>query len=241
MPTMTANSMHLDMEIVSTSPLTPTVRELVLRRVDGKPYPFISGQHLIVYYGNKYREFSIASSARIPETVRLAVRDVGVVSHWLHERAVGDVIQATEANGQEFHPKYLAGRDLWLIAGGIGLTGLVSTICELEHQFQRDPSAFAQGRFGHRLFYGLSNRNELLWPEELERWRKVLTIDITGDGRHLIGDLLPASAEASAGKLGPIDTVTALVCGSQEFYDVAFQVLQRIGIQRTRILTNIWE
>ncbi|MBI4032317.1 hypothetical protein HY374_01270 [Candidatus Berkelbacteria bacterium] len=217
----------VDLEIRSIRLLTPTVKEFVLRRVDGQPYPFTSGQHVMVHYEGLYREFSIASPARRPETIRLAVRAVGKVSQWLHERQAGDVIQATEANGLEFHPKYLAGRDLWLIAGGIGLTGLVSTIYELEH----NPRHFGSN---HRLFYGLPNRSELLWPEELERWRSFIEIDITGDGRHLIGDLLHERLEVP-------NTVTALVCGSQQFSDAVFQVLTKLGIQRTRILTNIWE
>lgn len=217
----------ISMRVVRVRPLTPTVREFVLQRVDGQPYRFTAGQHLMVKYGERYREFSIASSAHAPETIRLAVRAVGEVSNWLHERTVGDRIQVTEPRGQEFHPKYLQGRDLWLIAGGIGLTGLASTIYELEAH----PDQY--GRH-HKLFYGLADRTELLWPDELERWRQLLEIDITGDGRHLVGDLLHE-------RLEPTNSVTALVCGSQAFYDAVFQVLVKLGIQRTRILTNIWE
>ncbi len=223
----------IDLEVVSTCLLTPTVKEFVLKRVDGQPYRFTAGQHLMVVHEAGRREFSIASSPRAPETIRLAVRTVGVVTAWLHEQARGDVIQVTKPIGLEFHPKLLAGRELWLIAGGIGLTGLVATILEIEaeggggrHRASTDAR--------HKLFYGLADRSELLWPDELERWRSFLQIDITGDGRHLIGDLLHE-------KLAISDNVTALVCGSPEFSEAVFPVLQKIGMTRKQILTNIWE
>lgn len=218
---------HLDVRIVDIRPLTPTVKEFWLERLDGAPYAFAPGQHLMYWSGQKYAEFSLASSPTMPAVVAIAVRKLGQASSKLHALRVGDVIAVTPPKGEAFRTSHLAGRELWFVAGGIGLAGLKAQL----HAVAAAPAEFP-GR--HKLFYGLKDRAELLWPDELRAWASWLDVEVTGDGRHLLGDLLHEG-------LGGHGQVTALICGPNAFYEPVRQVLLRVGVPATHILTNIWE
>ena len=218
---------HLDARILEIRQLTPTVKEFWLARVDGKPYYFVPGQHLMYWSGTRYAEFSLASSPDRPARVAIAVRKLGLASTQLHSAVVGDVIQVTPPKGEAFPLSRLAGHELWFIAGGIGLAGLKAQLYATMAVRDEFP-----GR--HKLFYGLQDRSELLWSEELKRWASWLDVDVTGDGRHLVGDLLHEG-------LGGHECVTALVCGPNAFYEPVREVLVKVGVPATHILTNIWE
>lgn len=209
-------------------PLATDMKEFTFERADRMPYAFRAGQHFLVWNGNKYSAFSLTSLPRETSRFNFAVKRHGeLTSYLLDEVAIGDKVTITLPQGRGFDPEKLVGRELWFIAGGIGLMGLSAQILEIE----AEPERFGQN---HKLFYGLKDRSELLWPDRLESWRKFMTIDITGDGRHLLGDLLHEGIEGHA-------QVTALICGPAVFFQPIYRLLVKIGVLPDYILTNIWE
>lgn len=215
-------------EVLAIEPLAANIKQFSLRLKSGEPYRFAAGQHLDYWSGEKLASFSIASNPLEPATFQIATRRFGQATAKLHDEvSVGDSIPITGPQGLPFDWSKLAGRELWFIAAGIGLTGLSAQILQVEAQGDRYP-----GR--HRLFYGLKDRTELLWPDRLERWRRFADVHVTGDGRHLLGDILHEGTRGHAG-------VTALVCGTTQFYDSVLTLLVKIGIKPGYILNNIWE
>lgn len=217
---------HVGAKILAVRDLTPSVKEFQLRRVDGASLPFIPGEYILYWTGRKYAAFSLASNPLEPETFTIAVAKRGPATAQLHRRTVGDSIPFAGPFGPAFEPRDTQGRSLWFIAGGIGLAGLVAQIRQLE----AEPERFGSN---HKLFYGLRSRDHALWRDDLERWRQFMDVDLTGDGRHLVGDLLHE-------RLRIPGDVTVLVCGPRPMAHAVFPVLTKLGIESRYILTSIW-
>lgn len=217
----------INARILELEDLSPTVRAFTLERLDGTPYPFIPGQHLMVWAVGKYGEFSLCSSPHDSSIFQFAARKLGPLTSYLHGLSIGDVIQVTEPKEIGFAQHRLMGRPIWFVAGGVGLTGLMAQLLSIHEQ----PS-FTHS--DHRLFFGLKHRSELLWPARLERWRTTMKIEVSGDGRRLVRDLLHPG-------LRPQPDTHVLVCGPVEFFEPVFQRLLEIGILPANILTTIWD
>ncbi len=219
---------HLAATVLAIDELAPNIKQYTLARADGEPYPFVPGQHLLVWGAEKYTTYSIGSSPNAPETFQFSVRRTGAGTIYLLDTVrVGDTVTVTPPMGKGFSQELLAGKSLWFIAGGIGLMGLSAQILALEESTER-----AHGE--HKLFYGLKDRQELLWPDRLERWRAFMDIDVTGDGRHLVGDLLHEGLDGHA-------EVAALICGPAAFFRPVLEALLKVGVPPRQILNNIWE
>jgi ferredoxin-NADP reductase len=94
-----------DARVVSTRQLTPSVRQLVLERIDGREMRFVPGQWvnlLVPVHGAEVkRAYSIASAPVASPRFDLAVTRVegGAASIALHEAAEGAVLRAVGPSG----------------------------------------------------------------------------------------------------------------------------------------------
>lgn len=144
--------------------LTSLERLLVIRRPTGAPLGHGPGQFVQVsILGVGECPISICSSPTRPESFQLCVRKVGAVTEQIHRLQPGDAIGIRGPLGHGFDVEELVDHDLLIVAGGLGLAPARSLI-----QYVLDKRA----RFGRFfLLYGARNPDELLFREDLVRWR----------------------------------------------------------------------
>jgi len=98
------------------------------------------------------------------------VRDVGGVTHTLVSSAPGDTVEVRGPYGHGWHHEDAFGRDLLLIAGGIGLAPLRPVL----YRVARDRSRF--GRVS--LLYGTRRPQEQLFTRQIVDWQQRHDIDL---------------------------------------------------------------
>ncbi len=150
-------------EIVSVTELTPREKVFEFRLPDGKKLGHRPGQFvevLIPTIGEA--PISISSSPTRGDTFQLAVRDVGSVTHELHNHKVGDKVGVRGPFGNGFPLEKLQEKDILLIAGGIGLFPLRSLV-----QYVMDE----RKSYGNvTILFGARSPAERLFLDELAAW-----------------------------------------------------------------------
>jgi len=174
--------------------LTATERLFTLELKDGRPLDHEPGQFVQVsIFGFEEAPISVCSSQRPGEAAfQLCVRRTGRLTKAMHELRVGQEIGIRGPLGKGFPLGELAGKDILLIAGGIGLAPMRSLI---------------QHCLGHAadygtltLLYGAKRPAEMLFRDELEQWRSGGRIDV-----RLIVDVGDAEWP------GPVGLITELI------------------------------
>ena len=123
---------------------------------------------------------SITSSPSRKGYLEFSIRATGSVSDAIHELKVGDTLFIRGPYGNSFPFEELEGKNIYFIAGGIGLPPLRSLINMVLDN---------KDKFGKiEVLYGAKTPDELCFKEELEEWKKVkdtkvwLTVDKPCDG-----------------------------------------------------------
>jgi len=108
---------------------------------------------------------SISSSpSRTKGEFELCVRKVGKLTGALHSLQQGSLIGIRGPFGRGFPIERFRGKDMMFVAGGLGLAPLRSLINEVLDE---------RGKFGRVIImYGTKSSSELLFPDDLEIWRK---------------------------------------------------------------------
>lgn len=138
------------------------------------------------------------------------IRDVGAVSRALHQAGPGDLIGVRGPYGVGWDVDSAVGRDLLIVAGGVGLAPLRPVVLDA---LARRPS------FGRiTLIAGARSNAEFLFGDQLDRWRATagldveLTIDRPSPGwSGLVGFVTEPLARV------PLDPqrTTAFLCGPE--------------------------
>jgi sulfhydrogenase subunit gamma (sulfur reductase) len=178
---------------------------------------------------------SISSSPTRRGAVELCVRRVGRVTDALYRLSVNDFVGIRGPYGNGFPVEEMAGNDLLIVAGGLGMAPLRSLLWyALDH---RD-------RFGSvTLMYGARTPAEMLFREELSSLTNVdgltalLTVDRDPDGswKHEVG-LLPALFDRV--ELDPARTYAAVV-GPPVVYKFVLRELLARRFAKDRILMSL--
>jgi NAD(P)H-flavin reductase len=164
---------------------------LALDPLDGRPLSFAPGQFTMLgAFGAGEVPISVSAD---PDGGRLeqTVRDVGGVTHSLVTASAGDVLSVRGPYGVGWGVRDGLGRDIVIVAGGIGLAPLRSAILDvLAHR-----ASYGQVV----LLYGARTPSERLYPAELEAWRaRGIEVAVTVD-------------RAEPGWSGPVGLVTSLI------------------------------
>jgi NAD(P)H-flavin reductase len=214
-------------DLVNTYELT-LVDELTNYRFSFQPGQFmmISMPHL------GEAPISFSSSPDKADGFGLTIRNSGTLTAAVHGLHVGDMVGVRGPYGNAFPLEDCKGKNLFFIAGGIGLAPLRPVI---EYCLARDKE------FGSlTLFYGSKTPEEYCFSADFPRWQQQgmdcrLTVDQATqawDGQvGLVTSLLEG--------MNIDDNVMALVCGPGIMIRFVVSQLQDLGMQAGQIVTTL--
>jgi len=212
-------------KIVSTQRLTEMEMLFDLQFLDGHHLGQAPGQFVqISLMGVGECPISICSSPTRPDTFQLCGRRAGTVTDRLHLLNEGAVVGIRGPLGHGFDVSELHGRDILIVAGGLGLAPVRSLI-----QYILDERA----RFGQfHLLYGTKEPKELLFKEDLAQWRESRDVNL-----HVTVDRPDEQWRGKTGvvttlfrelpKLNPAETLAVIVGPPVMFKFVVLEVLAR--------------
>lgn len=145
---------------------------LDLAPADGSEVPaFATGQFNMLYvFGVGEIPISLSGDPTRTGPFVHTIRAVGSVSRALQTLKEGDILGLRGPFGRPWPLEQAYGKDVVLLAGGMGLAPLRSTINALLAERER------YGRI--ILLYGARSPAELLYRHELEQWRSRLDMDV---------------------------------------------------------------
>jgi NAD(P)H-flavin reductase len=208
---------------------------LALVPIDGDPAGFTPGQfNMLGVLGVGEAPISISGASGLGGPLLHTIRAVGTVSGALHGSRVGDVIGVRGPYGTGWDVAGAAGRDVVVVAGGIGLAPLRGAIRELVEE---------RHRFGHvAVLVGTRSPEALLYRREVRAWRSRfdldvrITVDFATPGWAgpvgLVTNLIPGAV------LDPAQT-TALLCGPEVMMRYSAAALIDRGVARGDIRLSV--
>lgn len=197
--------------------------------------PFLPGQFNMLYaFGAGEAPISISGDAEGRRALVHTIRTVGTVTQALRALRPGDAVGVRGPYGTAWPLDAAAGRDLVIVAGGIGLAPLRSAIYSvLAHR----------ARYGRIVvMYGTRTPDDLLYRHELERWRARLDVDV-----HVSVDRAPRGWHGHVGVVTTFirkahfepDRTAALVCGPEVMMRMAALELERAGVSASSIFVSL--
>jgi NAD(P)H-flavin reductase len=215
---------------------SPDVFTLALEPVDGPGIiSFDAGQFNMLYiYGVGEVPISISGDpARVIPLIH-TTRAVGTVTKAMDRLNIGDIIGVRGPYGTAWPVHEFEGRDVLVIAGGIGLAPLRPALYHLIHNRDR------YGRVA--LLYGARTPIDLLYTDELELWRMqygvevLMTVDnATRDWRGSVGFV------TSLVRRAPFDPhdVAVMICGPELMMRYTIQELHKRGVADANIYVTM--
>jgi len=182
--------------------------------------------------------YTITSSPTAGGTIEIAVRysEDNPVTRFLHEAAdVGDLLQVDGGQG-DFYYRREMGDSLVLVAGGIGITPLMSI---LRYVDAAEPDVSAT------LFYSAKSPSELVFRDELEEMtvrkgniRCILTVTGSTD-EPWDGHVVRIDSVLITGSKVDLDALF-FICGPPPMGPDMAEMLEGLGIPASRIKYEQW-
>lgn len=220
-------------------PMLPRIARVRRRRRDGPQVwtleiesegvatpPFAPGQfNMLTAFGVGEVPISFSGDPAKPGRLIHTIRAVGPVSAALAALKEGTTLGVRGPFGVGWPMAEAAGRDVVIVAGGLGLAPLRPVLYQLLAQ---------RSRYGRIvLLYGTRSPQEILFRREIESWRQRLDNDIEVTVDHAVGDwhghvgvvttLIPRA------QLDP-QRALALVCGPEVMMRFAITALRDAGL-----------
>ncbi len=200
-------------------------------RPEQDPIAFQPGQFDMVYvYGVGEAAISISSDPATPGLLSHTIRAVGWVTKALNQLQPGATIAIRGPYGRPWPLEQAQGRDLVIVAGGIGLAPVRPAIVQALHQRER---------FGRVvLLVGARSPRDLVFRDDLDRWNADRGIDVHAtvdsavrgwtDHVGVVTTLIPRV---------PFDPENAVVlaCGPEVMMRATARSMQARGVPAERI------
>jgi NAD(P)H-flavin reductase len=227
---------------IMTDPMTPVVARVRRKRRNAPQvfdleidlddgagadlYRFRPGQfNMLTVFGIGEAPISVSSDPAEPRRLIHTIRAVGPVSTALTNLGPGAAIGLRGPFGAGWPISTADGRDVVILAGGLGLAPLRPVLYELLAHRERYGKII--------LLYGTRSPRDILFRSELEAWRRRLDIAIevtvdhaTAEWRGHVGVVPRLLAQAA---FDPLQTI-ALVCGPEVMMRYAVAALNAAGV-----------
>jgi len=192
----------------------------------GDHVSFRGGQFNMVYvFGVGESAISISGDSGHPEELVHTVRTVGKVTNALTSLNPGAVVGIRGPYGRGWPLDSARGRDVVIVAGGLGLPPLRPTLYDIFRQRE------AFGRV--EIIYGARTPKDLVFYDEVQTWRQRtdLRIQTTVDaaGRDWYGDVGVVTTRIPDSRFDPPNT-TAFICGPEIMMKLTAQALAQRGV-----------
>ncbi len=213
----------------------PNVWTLELESDQSAGPPCEPGQfNMLTAFGVGEVPISISGDPAEPGRLVHTIRAVGPVSGALTRLRAGDLVGVRGPFGTAWPVAEAAGRDVVIVAGGLGLAPLRPALYRLLAE---------RGRYGQlTLLYGTRSPEEILFRRELEGWRQRLdigievTVDHAGSAWH--GHVGVVTTLISRAGFDPSHAL-ALVCGPEVMMRFAADALLRAGFPEPSIYISM--
>lgn len=197
-------------------------------------FAFRPGQFNMLYvHGIGEVPISISGDPAQREQLTHTIRSVGAVTRVMDRLAVGDAIGVRGPFGSAWPIEDLTGRDVVVVAGGLGLAPLRPAILGLLAN---------RGAYGRiTILYGARSPADILYREELERWRGRFDVRLEAivdragpDWRGAVGVVTRLFDDVA------VDSDdAALVCGPEIMMRFAVRELERRGVRHDGIWLSL--
>ncbi|NJN83457.1 MAG: Ni/Fe hydrogenase subunit gamma [Caldilineaceae bacterium] len=245
--------MELESMVSAADPMLPlpyTVRERVKENEDtftvelepasGDILPaFRAGQFNMLYIlGIGEIPISLSGDPAKPYRLIHTTRAVGSVTGAMSNLREGDMLGVRGPFGSCWPMEQMVGRDVVIVAGGIGLAPLRPALYQMLE---------SREQFGKIvLLYGARTQEEMLFRRELEQWRARfdLEVHVTVDratapkGRTWQGNVGVVTTLIPRAPFDPLESV-ALICGPETMMRFTVQALQRRGVTTDHIYVSM--
>lgn len=214
--------------------LTDTFTLLLEPAGDRVPAPAPGQFNMLYIFG--VGEVPISSSGDPADTFRLVhtIRAVGAVTAAICEKKSGDSLGVRGPFGNHWRVAEAEGRDVVIVAGGLGLAPLRPVIYHMMAHREK------YGRV--TLLYGARGPGDLLYGHEIEQWRGRfdMKVEVTVDtaGRGWRGNVGVVTTLVSEAQFDPA-RVTAMICGPEVMMRFTIRELQKCGIAAADILLSM--
>lgn len=196
---------------------------------------FRPGQFNMLYlYGVGEVPISISGDPAHPDVLTHTTREVGTVTHAMAALKKGDAIGVRGPYGTAWPMEEARGRDVIIVAGGIGLAPLRPALYELIRN-RNDYGKVV-------LLYGTRSPQDILYAKELQGWRAKFDMEIyvtvdraMGAWRGNVGVVTTLIPRAP---FNPPNTV-AMVCGPEIMMRFTVQELLRRGVPETSVYVSM--
>lgn len=209
---------------------------LELEPVDGEGrFQFAPGQFNMLYvFGVGEVPISISGDPVGRKPLQHTTRVVGIVTKAMRRLKRGDIIGIRGPFGSHWPVEDAGGRDLLIVAGGIGLAPLRPALYQLMARREKYRRIV--------LLYGTRSPEDILYRRELERWRGKfdlevhVTVDRASSGWR--GNVGVVTALIGRAPFEPSNTI-ALVCGPEVMMRFAVMELQKRGVAPERTYVSM--
>lgn len=214
---------------------TPDTFTLLFDLRDGRgPADFMAGQFNMLYlYGVGEVPISVASW-RKEKSLMHTVRSVGTVTTLITKLGVGEPIGLRGPFGKQWPLADAAGKQLLVIAGGLGLPPLRPVIEEARAK----PDRFD----GVKILYGARTPDDLIYRHEYEKWG-------TAEGCEFLLTV-DRGTKGWSGNVGVVTTLfrnagihpkqaVAFVCGPELMLKFSILELTRMGVSPENIFVSM--
>jgi NAD(P)H-flavin reductase len=201
----------------------------------GATSSFAAGQFNMLYvFGVGEVPISISGDPTQPQTLVHTTRAVGMVTQAMCALKRGATLGVRGPFGSHWPVEACIGKDVVLVAGGIGLAPLRPVIYQLLAQREQYGNVV--------LLYGTRTPADILYPRQLAQWRARfdLDVDITVDRASdpwrgnvgVVTKLIPKAA------FDPMDTV-AMICGPEVMMRFTILELVKLGLPEEDIFVSM--
>ena len=223
---------------------TPDVRTIRLMSMDGGEFPFVyqPGQFLniqLMIDGKRVnRSYTLASSPTRSDACELSIKrePMGVASRFIHEHLkVGDILKVSGPSGKfVFTGENASG--VLLIAGGVGITPVMSILRYLTDRAWNGAIHFL---IVAKTEQDLIFRDELRWLQSrYPNLHICITLTRPDSGSMWTGQRGRATAELLTRVVPNLTQLPVYLCGPNEMMDATTKLLIRLGVPTSEIHTE---
>jgi NAD(P)H-flavin reductase len=197
--------------------------------------PFAAGQCNMLYvFGMGEVPISISGDPTQPQSLVHTVRTVGEVTRAICTLKRGAMLGVRGPFGSAWPMAAAAGKDVVLVAGGLGLAPLRPALYHVLAQRQQYGKVV--------LLYGTRTPEDLLYRRQLEHWRARFDLEVLVTVDHATsawgGSVGVVTKLIARAPFDPSETV-ALLCGPEVMMRFTIMALQQCGVAEDHIFVSM--